>query len=354
MPLVIEQVQRGMVPPLDAMLEQAQIVRIQNVAQWYWGHDQDYWELHRHFPNVAPPWPVAWYEYHMPRVVQLLTGPARATPLGVGVLINAIEDPAAWWDAEHWLPSALKTLMMMTAYQRTDDAHQAIDIAERVFQDDTATLRACPSDWTRDMRAALTALPAYWRRVQARWVLQLITYVEDPGFRVPMPYYVDFIPVRADGTIPYEEQPEGPAEPPRLLRLLVCATPASVDLFNRPAPYFHPALLANCFAHCKNVAVTDGAPPPKLARRNAQKGRPFLTWKVLDIDPMMRVLRREGGMGEHGERAAAAMHIVRGHFNTYDEKPLFGKWRGTWFVPMHTRGSPRAGLAAKDYAVKGK
>jgi hypothetical protein len=53
-------------------------------------------------------------------------------------------------------------------------------------------------------------------------------------------------------------------------------------------------------------------------------------------------------------RATAAMHIVRGHFSTYDEKPLFGKWRGTWFVPSHLRGSLERGLAGKDYRVLAK
>jgi hypothetical protein len=353
MPLVYEAVDRNFVPGLRAPLEAAQIVRIQNVAAWYWSHDQDFWELHRHFPNVAPPWPIAWYEYHMPRVVQTTHGPQRATPLGVGALVQAIEEPADSWDPDHWLLSACKTMLAMTMVERLGDVGAALDAISDILADDARTLAACPAPWRTDMRAALGKLPAYWRQQQVRWVLQLATYIEDPGLRVPLPYYVDFLPVCADGTIPWAPRTDDPTAAPALLRLLICATPTSLDLFHRPAPYFHPVLLANCFAHCKNVTVLDDAPPAKLAKRNAEKGRPPLTWKTLEIDPLVTAIRR-GPQGEPGQRATAAMHIVRGHFSTYDEKPLFGKWRGTWFVPSHLRGSLERGLAGKDYSVLAK
>ena len=41
-------------------------INIQNVADYYWmGSDQEYWYVDD-FPNVAPPWSLAWYEFSYP------------------------------------------------------------------------------------------------------------------------------------------------------------------------------------------------------------------------------------------------------------------------------------------------
>src|SRR3990167_3444505 len=47
-----------------------------------------------------------------------------------------------------------------------------------------------------------------------------------------------------------------------------------------------------------------------------------------------------------------ALHIVRGHPVTYTkEKPLFGKYSGTFWKPAHARGSIEQGAVLKDYKV---
>jgi len=47
-----------------------------------------------------------------------------------------------------------------------------------------------------------------------------------------------------------------------------------------------------------------------------------------------------------------AYHLVRGHFATYsEERRLFGKHVGTFFIPAHVRGSAEAGAVVKDYAL---
>lgn len=46
------------------------------------------------------------------------------------------------------------------------------------------------------------------------------------------------------------------------------------------------------------------------------------------------------------------LHWVRGHFAVYsEEKPLFGKYVGTFWVPAHSRGSIGAGRVEKTYKV---
>lgn len=117
--------------------------------------------------------------------------------------------------------------------------------------------------------------------------------------------------------------------------------------------YVKPLFLALSFMHCKNVRQVVQSPPPKLAKRRAARGRPPLcTYRVLDIQPMRRVLVREGG-GESGEAGKKAFHIVRGHFKTYTEaKPLLGHAVGTFWFPQHIAGSKAHGVVAKDYTVE--
>jgi len=70
----------------------------------------------------------------------------------------------------------------------------------------------------------------------------------------------------------------------------------------------------------------------------------------LEIDPMKEVLRTEGQVATVGLQKA--LHICRGHFKTYDEKPLFGRLKGTFWWPQTLRGSANQGVVLKDYAVK--
>jgi hypothetical protein len=47
------------------------------------------------------------------------------------------------------------------------------------------------------------------------------------------------------------------------------------------------------------------------------------------------------------------LHICRGHLRTYtEEKPLFGKVIGTFFIPAHLRGDEKVGTVVKDYQLE--
>lgn len=112
-----------------------------------------------------------------------------------------------------------------------------------------------------------------------------------------------------------------------------------------------PVWLAMSFAHCKNVSTTTHKTPSKVAKKRRKQGKPIgVTYKTLVIDGMKEVLRTEGGVEKNGLKKA--LHICRGHFATYTEdKPLFGKVTGTFWKPMHTRGSKKRGEVRKDYKV---
>jgi hypothetical protein len=105
------------------------------------------------------------------------------------------------------------------------------------------------------------------------------------------------------------------------------------------------------FLHCRNVA----RPEIDCNREDRwhQKTRvPRMKFYTLDINPMREVLRVEGHSEENGIRRA--LHICRGHFAHYsEEKPLFGKYPGTFWVPDHVRGTSEAGVVIKDYRVRG-
>lgn len=134
-------------------------------------------------------------------------------------------------------------------------------------------------------------------------------------------------------------------------------TPAQVDETMRADGWYgllhfgiYPAFLAVSFMHCKNVVLADERLPRHERRRAERAGRPATIYKTLDIRPMQQVLRTEGDIEHTGLKRA--LHICRGHFATYSpDKPLFGRVTGTFWKPMHVRGSAKEGVVIKDYAV---
>lgn len=118
------------------------------------------------------------------------------------------------------------------------------------------------------------------------------------------------------------------------------------------ARWMAPLMLAVSFAHCKNVVLPEVLPAPKVSRKAEKNyGTPLTRYRVLEIQGMREVLQSEGGVSEAGLKRA--LHICRGHFATYSpEKPLFGRYAGTFWKPQHVKGSKERGEVVKDYAVK--
>lgn len=114
---------------------------------------------------------------------------------------------------------------------------------------------------------------------------------------------------------------------------------------------FMPLAFAVGFLHCKNVSLVPVEIPEKVKRKRIARGQhPGVEFKELRIEPMKRILRTEGRSGEVGLKRA--LHICRGHFATYtEERPLFGKIAGTFWMPAHVRGSKDAGEVRKSYKV---
>lgn len=119
---------------------------------------------------------------------------------------------------------------------------------------------------------------------------------------------------------------------------------------NTGATLYFPAFLAVSLMHCKNVVMGTVKPPPKLNKKHIKKGhRPLITYRTLEIEPMKKVLRHEGGADQTG--ISQALHICRGHFKDYrgSEKGLFGKYKGLWWWDQHLAGKAEHGTVVKDY-----
>jgi len=108
-------------------------------------------------------------------------------------------------------------------------------------------------------------------------------------------------------------------------------------------------LMGFAFCHCKNVEREErDFADPEDAHVHPRSKRPKKTYYILRINDYGGATGRGGG-SRGGTRA---LHICRGHFATYsEENPLFGKYAGTFWVPMHTRGSKTQGEVVKAYGV---
>jgi len=113
----------------------------------------------------------------------------------------------------------------------------------------------------------------------------------------------------------------------------------------------HVALLALSLMHCKNVSIKAESPSRALSHQYQRKhGVPLVSYKVLEIEPMKRVLNSEGGANTNGLKKA--LHICRGHFKDYTEKGLFGRYKGMYWWDSHVRGDSTSGIVVKDYSIK--
>lgn len=118
--------------------------------------------------------------------------------------------------------------------------------------------------------------------------------------------------------------------------------------------YFQPVAFSLSLLHCRNVEIRD-RPVSRQQRRMAERtGKPAITYKELVIDAFRRQVRYETSQSGESE-IKRALHICRGHFATYtDDNPLFGRYTGTFWRPMHVRGDKAAGEIRKTYKIKGE
>ena len=116
----------------------------------------------------------------------------------------------------------------------------------------------------------------------------------------------------------------------------------------------HRIALAFTFANCKNVTLEDTTaeqePPPKIKRRLKI---PDIKRYTLNISG--KSTSRKQSRGRPNEEGIMPWHLCRGHFATYtEEKKLFGKYTGKFWIPPHMKGKKERGEVIKDYSIQAK
>ena len=113
------------------------------------------------------------------------------------------------------------------------------------------------------------------------------------------------------------------------------------------APFHALALLG-----CKNVIEVDVAPPKKRQKRRAKHNRsPLPTYKILKVTSTKNQYLLDDDYVTMLRASKMPLHMVAGHFKSYDEKPLFGKITGRFWWPPHIRGNRGEGRVHKRYEV---
>jgi len=117
------------------------------------------------------------------------------------------------------------------------------------------------------------------------------------------------------------------------------------DTFNG---HFAPAWLAIAWMNCKNLTLAIHTTSSKVARKRRKRGSFVgMDYRRIVVDSAYSK-RWEKSSGV----AANRFHTVRGHLATYTpEKPMFGKYVGTFWKPSHVRGDADLGRINHEYHV---
>lgn len=107
-------------------------------------------------------------------------------------------------------------------------------------------------------------------------------------------------------------------------------------------------LMAITFCHCKNIEKVINQIPDGIVKKRKKNNKfpinKYYTLKIGNISG--KKCSEDKGLWNN------SLHICRGHFRTYtDDAPLFGKYHGTYWVPMHLKGSEEIGTVKKDYKI---
>ena len=290
------------------VLHESNVVLIDNVAEYYFSHHVDASrgpDGPEQFPQLAPPFPMAFYEY---------------------TLVPWMYD-ALFIEARIGKPRALNQVGVLVSTMETSDIH--VDAIQR--------------------DPVLSVLHEHKGGLPPKWCLGIELFVGDgTDRRAWCPVLRLGFTVDAHGALASEPRcniwavddritDNPPIEESHLWALMAVA---------------YPALLATSFLHCRNVSTEEHVPPAKLNKAYRRRhGLPLVRYKTLTIEPMKRILRKEGQVEVNG--LPKALHICRGHFKDYRSSAgLFGKHKGLFWWDMHARGAIDQGSVVKDYAIK--
>jgi hypothetical protein len=286
----------------------ATVSLVDNVADYYsnFGKPEDNKTEH-YFPNIAPPWPIMWFEFRFPKEVLQQKGFIGETDI--------------------------KRIGLLLIYQQTPNLDQLLNmighqlLADGFRKEDTL----------------------------GKWLyVGFLFYEVEPS--TDRPFSIIASPYCFAGFVGKDGQhlrsPDGKLILIKGIKELGDAAMESlyeVDkvTFNLTIPI---VFLSLSFTHCKNVTLSTETPSLKIQKKREEKGKyPLFKYHLLNIDPMKKILSTEGQIKSQGVKKA--LHICRGHFKDFSKgMGLFGKHKGLYWWDMTVKGTqPR--LVFKDYQV---
>jgi len=267
-----------------------------NISEYYYyGSDQEHWDIKRDFPCLVPPFPSFWIEWTQPSAIR-----SRVHP-------DAIRELSTY--------PICGTLVVTYPPERVPNVWLQAEEANR----------ASWSDFTAGARFVIMLTP--------------VAFMETM-FSVPCGEY--WISIDAEGNvINYVAMTLG--------------DPEWAYVIGHAAPVFiHPALLTLTFMNLRNGTLTEPAlhAPEKFARAyQKRRGQELVRYRTVVVDPN-RTGKPSLPQGNSGRNMP--LHLVRGHIARYggEHGKLFGRYEGVFFRPAHTRGKREEGTSVHDYAVK--
>jgi len=298
---------------------------VDNVSDYFYAHaGKTVWDWVADFPNLAPPFDTFWMEANAPRTVRDAHGKPISTPpeaqhRATGVMAAGVRKPDEMSPGEFVLMLADAWGFMRAGVVIANDLLDA------------------PVRWALAFSIFLED-----RLSQFQFVGNRILWLDGEGRLLDIPGRTSEQRIQGIWTV---------LGPPFLTHAwrerhgAEAAWEAQRFISSMLSPYG----LALSLMHCKNVEIRPAPTPERVRDRRHRHRRPALTYRVLEIEPMKRVLRSEGRIAETGMRLA--LHICRGHFKDYRQRGLFGKLRGIYWWDSHLRGDLRSGVAVKDYEI---
>jgi hypothetical protein len=270
---------------------------VDNVAEYYYHHDKEFWAL-SDFPDARPPLRYSWVEYRMPKTV-------RSREMGEKSLA-------------------------------TDDPGVRVYFGACCFIADWDS----PGDWHELLHPPKKA---------------------DSFVLTGKYYYVwrDGSVDKASNSLSVKYKIPDEGEPFRDVKVdLRWRGSKNDDQVATELYVFHPILMAFSFANCKNVEKVTVYPPPKLNKARVRRSKqPLVTYSIINILPVSHRAPRNRSV-ESEDGAGVALHIRRGHFACYGEKygkgKLFGKLEGRYWIPQTAVGDEALGERKHDYEVRAR
>lgn len=317
-------------PNIRKALGEAQVIVADQVTEYMFAlNEKEYWNTWD-FPNMTPPFKSFWIETVKPS--RILSEEHGTLSWDQGVSAREVVENG--------------NIVRLTSPRRPDRWG--------------ALFLTLPPDALLDHPGARGFFNREELLEKCRCCLGVTMFVRMDG--IVLPFWAWTIPVMHDGTIWRKYDPVIKEETTGLSYTLMKHTEAWVkdgteegrmkykSLRYEAHAYGNPLFLAVCFMHAKNATLTARHPDRTLNRRREQRGhKPLLSYKVLEVGPIRRVLEASRQAHEKGTDIQLALHRCRGHFKTYTSAaPLLGRHVGTYFWEEQVRGHGRHAIR-KEY-----